>query len=380
MNSMLPSYLPDAAFWRGKRVFLTGHSGFKGAWLTLWLESLGAKVAGYSLPPETSPNLHALLRLTQRCAQEHLADIRDYDTLSKALSDFAPEMVIHTAAQPLVRRSYREPLATLAVNIDGTAHLLEACRMQQSVRGVLVVTTDKCYRNKETLTPYGEEDELGGRDLYSASKACAEIVAHAYRQSFFEPSFAETGQGALVATARAGNVIGGGDWSEDRLLPDAVRAFAKGETLIIRSPKAVRPWQHVVEPLLGYLMLSRALLERGPGRSPAYNFGPDAESVVEVGEVIAQFSAHWPGAEWKVEPPKQPLHEATLLALDSSRAKRELGWQPQFTLPEALKHTADFYRAYEAGASSAELARLMFALCEEAGGRHSSAAIQKKRA
>jgi len=346
MENMV-SLTPDAAFWRGKRVFLTGHTGFKGGWLTLWLESLGAEICGYSLAPDTAPNIYSIFDIAKRC-EHHEADIRDVARLSNTLRAFAPELVIHMAAQPLVRRSYREPLATISTNVDGTANLLEACRDVESVRAILVVTSDKCY--KETTTPHREDDALGGHDIYSASKACAEIITHAYRQSFNLP----------VVTVRAGNVIGGGDWSEDRLIPDAARAFAAGETLAVRSPAAVRPWQHVVEPLLGYLMLARAMLQNTPV-SPSYNFGPAASASVR--QVVEQFIAHWPGA-WRSEP--QPLHEAPLLMLDSALAQKELGWRPQLSVEEAVSATAGWYRAYYGGESPAILHRDMLQLCEKA--------------
>lgn len=354
------SLIPNPSFWRGKRVFLTGHSGFKGGWMTLWLEALGAKVCGYSLKPDYSPNLYTIFNLASRCERSIEADIRDYDTLAKAIRDCEPELVIHMAAQPLVRKSYREPLATIATNVDGTANVLEACRGVESVRGILIITTDKCYKNKETSQAYTEEDELGGRDIYSASKACAEIITHAYRQSFFE-----NGQVSVV-TARAGNVIGGGDWSEDRLVPDAARAFSNKEKLVIRSPKAVRPWQHVAEPVLGYLMLSKAMLERRP-LSPAYNFGPDQALVAEVGRVVESFASHWkPTGEWCIEAPKEALHEATLLTLDSSRAKKELGWKPSFGFEDSIAHTAKWYRTYYEGQDAKALHKQMLELMEKA--------------
>ncbi len=348
-------------FWSGKRVFLTGHSGFKGAWLAVWLHHLGAKVAGYALAPDSSPNLYTLLDIPSLCEQNTLADLADLITLSRAMADFAPDIVIHMAAQALVRRSYRDPLATIATNITGTANVLEACRTIPSIKAALVVTTDKCYRNKETGQAYKETDELGGRDVYSASKACAEIIAHAYRQSFFDE------KNIRIATARAGNVIGAGDWSEDRLIPDAVRAFSTGETLVIRAPNSLRPWQHVVEPLSGYLMLVRQMFENRTPLSPAYNFGPDAASVVPVEQVVSTFAAQWGAtATWRVETPKDMPHEAGLLALDSSLARRELGWKPVFSLEEALAHTASGYRLFDSGGSRSDYVRSMSALCEQA--------------
>ncbi len=363
-------------FWQGKRVFLTGHTGFKGAWLTVWLHSLGAKVAGYSLAPDSTPNLYDALQLEALCERSIIADITDAARLQKSIADFAPDIVIHMAAQALVRRSYREPLSTIATNISGTANVLEACRNAPSVRAALIITTDKCYKNKETGQAYNETDELGGRDIYSASKACAEIITHAYRQSFFditEQGEARSGGGwgedpkknkARICTARAGNVIGFGDWSEDRLIPDAVRAFAAGETLTIRAPKSLRPWQHVVEPLSGYLMLAQAMFENKKPLSPAYNFGPSTASVVNVEHVISSFAALWnPTGKWKIELPKDMPHEAGLLALDSSLAKKELGWKPAFTLEETLAHTAAGYREFYAKSSPTEMLRMMQTLC-----------------
>lgn len=346
------------SFWQGKRVFITGHTGFKGAWLTVWLHHLGAKVAGYSLAPDSHPNLYDFLNLSQCCEQNTLGDIADLPSLTAAITRFSPDMVIHMAAQSLVRKSYREPLATITTNITGTAHVLEACRSVKSVKAALMITTDKCYKNKETGQAYREEDELGGRDLYSASKACAEIIAHSYRQSFFD----ETDM--RIATARAGNVIGAGDWSEDRLIPDAVRAFSTGETLTIRSPKSLRPWQHVVEPLSGYLTLAQAMFEQKKPVSPAYNFGPDSSSVVTVEQVIGRFAALWqPAGKWAIEVPKNMPHEAALLALDSSLARRELGWRPTFTLEEMLAHTASGYRHYYTNQDAEGLKDHMIYLC-----------------
>lgn len=330
-------------FWRGKRVFVTGHTGFKGAWLCVWLSQMGAKVAGYSLAPEGTPNLYDYLDIAGMCEQSTIADIGDLPSLKEAIATFRPNVVIHMAAQSLVRRSYREPLATIATNITGTAGVLEALRGTESVKAALIVTTDKCYKNKETGQAYKETDELGGRDIYSASKACAEIITHAYRRSFFDASHIR------ICTARAGNVIGAGDWSEDRLIPDAVRAFAKGDTLAIRAPKSLRPWQHVAEPLSGYLALAQAMFENKTPLSPAYNFGPDAASVVSVEEIVRRFADLWPGGKWQIAIPKDAPHEAGLLALDSSLARKELGWRPRLSLAQALEHTAAGYRGYYSG-------------------------------
>lgn len=323
--------------YRGRRVLLTGHTGFKGSWLALWLAELGADVVGLSLQPDTSPNHWDLLRLRNtdlRC------DIRDYQTLKHAFDDVQPEIVFHLAAQPLVRRSYRDPLETWSTNVMGTANLLEACRNTKSVRAIVVVTTDKCYENRERKQGYNEADRLGGHDPYSASKASAELVAASYRSAFFHEA-----NSPLLATARAGNVIGGGDWSEDRLVPDLVRAIASGNALVIRLPQATRPWQHVLESLSGYLLLGKKLLEGRKEFAEAWNFGPTPEDNRTVADVLTHLRAHWPELNWKVTEHLQP-HEAGLLYLDSAKANQRLGWQPTWYLDDALTATAEWYRAY----------------------------------
>jgi CDP-glucose 4,6-dehydratase len=345
----------DQAFWQGKRVFLTGHTGFKGAWLTVWLSYMGAEVSGYALAPETKPNLYDQANVAGMCAESTIADLADLELLKKKIANFKPDIVIHMAAQALVRRSYREPLATIAANITGTAHLLEACRDVVSIRSCVIVTTDKCYENKETGQRYKESDAMGGRDVYSASKGCAELITAAWRASFFDAAQIRIG------SARAGNVIGGGDFAEDRLIPDAVRAFQAGRELVIRAPKAVRPWQHVAEPLEGYLTFAQALYENKKPLSASYNFGPDEGSIVPVADVIDRFAKLWPNALWKIDAPKDAPHEATLLALDATLAKKELGWKPRFTLDEALKHTAAGYIA-----KGPEAARHIVSLLEAA--------------
>jgi len=343
---------PMTSFWRGKRVFITGHSGFKGSWLTLWLESMGAKIGGYSLLPDYTPNLYSLLTIASRCEKNHIADIRDLSSLSAAIGAFAPQLVIHLAAQPLVRRSYREPLDTISINALGTANLLEACRKVETLQAILVVTSDKCYRNASTA--HREDDALGGSDIYSASKACADILTHAYRDSFFD---------IPVTTVRSGNVIGGGDWSEDRLIPDAVRAFSQDLPLTIRSPHSLRPWQHVAEATLGYLMLARAMLQKNPVSS-AYNFGPDRAFSVE--HVIRQCASLWqPAGQWRTEP--SAIAEAPTLLLDASLAQRELGWKPQLSFEETIRYTIDWYRDYYAKKPPAELYHAMISLCARLG-------------
>lgn len=337
------------SFWQGKRVFLTGHTGFKGAWLTVWLHGMGASVQGYALAPETSPNMFTALGVGRLCKHTR-GDVRDATKVSKTLRIFDPHVVIHMAAQALVRRGYREPLATFDTNVMGTATVLDACRGVKALRSVVVVTTDKCYENREWVYPYRECDSLGGHDPYSASKAGAELVAGAYRRSFFS-----TGA-AAIATARAGNVIGGGDWSDDRLIPDAVRAFTSRKTLPIRSPHSVRPWQHVLDPLNGYLTLAQALYERGHSVPPSFNFGPPADEARTVGEVIDAFARAWGGkAAWKHVAPKAAPHEAGLLMLDPSLAHRDLGWRPRFTFDDSLRNTAQWYRKFHGRATGAAM-------------------------
>ena len=321
----------------GRRVLLTGHSGFKGSWLALWLQQLGADVSCLALPPETQPSHWALLGLG---LEEHLIDIRDYAAVQKAVTQVRPDMVFHLAAQPLVRRSYADPLTTWATNVQGTAHVLEACRHEASVKAIVAVTTDKCYENQEWLWGYRENDRLGGHDPYSASKAGAELVAASYRQSYFSKDGSP-----LLATARAGNVIGGGDWSEDRLIPDMVRASARGESVEIRSPNATRPWQHVLESLSGYLLLGQRLLQRESGFAEAWNFGPDESGNQTVSAVLSKLNQDWSGLRWHVTGVPQP-HEAGLLQLDSTKARTRLEWLPVWGLDEGLRRTAEWYRLY----------------------------------
>jgi CDP-glucose 4,6-dehydratase len=321
--------------YRQRKVLLTGHTGFKGSWLALWLTRLGADVTGIALPPESKPNHWDLLKLK---IKEQRLDIRDAKKLHKAIDKAQPEMIFHLAAQSLVRRSYREPLDNWSTNVMGTVNLLEACRHVSSVKAVVIVTTDKCYENRESPLGYCESDRLGGHDPYSASKAATELVAASYRRAFFS-------QTPLIATARAGNVIGGGDWSEDRLIPDLMRALKKHTPLAIRAPDATRPWQHVLDPLAGYLRLGEALLTGKREFADAWNFGPDAESMHTVAELLEKLRAHWPKAAWHTSGEPQP-HETTLLKLDSSKARSLLGWKPRLPFDEQLALTADWYRSY----------------------------------
>jgi CDP-glucose 4,6-dehydratase len=323
--------------YRGRRVLVTGHTGFKGSWLTLMLQTLGAKVSGVSLDVPSTPSHWELLKLS---IPDYRVDIRNARALQDAVKKIEPEMVFHLAAQSLVRRSYREPLATWETNVMGTANLLEACRHTTSVKAIVVTTTDKCYENNETGQAYKETDKLGGHDPYSASKAAAEMVAASYRNAFFHEK-----NSPLLATARAGNVIGGGDWSENRLIPDLVCALAKNETLTVRSPNATRPWQHVLDLLTGYLQLGEKLLAGDHTFAEAWNFGPDASGNCSVGEVLTKLRVEWPKIEWQVTKELQP-HEAMLLSLDSTKARTKLGWQPKCSLENSLEATALWYKYF----------------------------------
>ncbi len=341
-----------ATFWRDKRVFLTGHTGFKGAWLNLWLQQLGAKVTGYALAPHTEPSMFALL--SAACAS-HIADIRDERQVRDALIAADPHIVIHMAAQALVRESYRDPLATYATNVLGTGSVLQACRALRQLQCVLVVTSDKVYENHGAGRPFVESDRLGGHDPYSNSKACAELLTASFRDCFF-------GGAAPIATARAGNVIGGGDWSKDRLIPDCVRALEAGEPVSLRYPEAIRPWQHVLEPLSGYLALAEALATAPAATPRAVNFGPDPSSFCTVREVVESFSASFLGRPgWRRASGAHPA-EAGALTLSSGLAENSLGWRPRLALAESLAWTADWYRAHAAGEnmtkySEAQIAR-----------------------
>jgi CDP-glucose 4,6-dehydratase len=337
--------------WRGRKVFLTGHTGFKGGWLALWLAHLGAEVRGYALDPTTDPNLFTAARVGS-VVEDVRGDIRNAAVLERAMQEFAPEVVFHLAAQPLVRYSYQDPIGTFETNVMGTARVLDCVRRTPSVRAVVSVTTDKCYDNKEWVWPYRETDPLGGYDPYSSSKACAEIVSAAFRQSYFP--VAELGQPSghcvAVATARAGNVIGGGDWSTDRLIPDLVRGFLSGEPVLIRRPHAIRPWQHVLEPLHGYLLLAEKLLTHDPRFATAYNFGPVEDDARPVGWIAERMTRFWgDGASWVQDTADSP-HEAGYLKLDASRARAALGWVPRLRLDQALEMLVAWYRAWQAAA------------------------------
>lgn len=323
--------------YRGRRVLVTGHTGFKGSWLALWLKELGAIVTGISLAPKTNPNHWELLGLA---VNDCRVDIRNEDILTRLIKEIRPEIIFHLAAQPLVRHSYHEPVLTWSTNVMGTVNLLEASRHTNSVRAIVVITTDKCYENNEWVWGYREIDPLGGHDPYSASKASTELVVASYRKSFFN-----SGTSTLIATARAGNVIGGGDWSEDRLIPDLVRAVTKGEILKVRSPQSRRPWQHVLESLSGYLQLGQKLLIGDKIFADAWNFGPEQEGNCTVAEVLGKLTEYWPALCWRVEENLQ-MHEAKYLYLDSSKARTCLQWQSVWNLDTALEKTAKWYRVY----------------------------------
>ena len=338
---------PDPRFWKGKRVLLTGHSGFKGAWLAFWLHRLGARVSGISLPPATSPDLFSLASIAALC-DSHFCDIRDALQVARLIGDSAPEIVFHLAAQPLVRAGYRDPLATFATNTLGTAHVLDALRPLTGVRVVVAITTDKVYKNLEQRYPYRESDELGGHDPYSASKAASEIVIASYRDAFL------SAQGVAVASARAGNVIGGGDWSEDRLIPDAVRAWQTGRAVEIRRPHAIRPWQHVLEPLAGYLALAEKLWQQ-PSLAGAYNFGPETNEAASVSEVIELARTAYGNGEVRYHAGDEGPHEAGWLALEIARSRDVLQIKPRWTLPDAVEHTMAWYRNQHQGADAGAL-------------------------
>jgi len=334
----------DKGFWRGKKVFLTGHTGFKGAWLCIWLHSLGARVTGYSLEPPSEPSLFVDARVKGLLEGSHLADIRDLDALRVAMREAAPEIVIHMAAQSLVRKSYQSPIETYEVNVIGTAKVLEAVRRTNGVKAVVNVTSDKCYDNREWLWGYREGEPMGGYDPYSSSKGCSELVTSAYRGSFFsEDSYEE--HGVALASARAGNVIGGGDWAQDRLLPDCLRAVIAGRPIQIRNPGAIRPWQHVLEPLSGYLVLAQKLYKGGTEYADAWNFGPDIDSERPVDYIVSRVIDMLGYKDYEKQPGEHP-HEAGYLKLDSSRARALLGWQPRWDLNTAIDKIIEYMKAH----------------------------------
>jgi len=336
-----------SGFFAGKKVFLTGHTGFKGSWLSLWLDALGAKVYGYALDPPTDPSLFKQCGI-DGIVRSTIADVRDRSAFSKAMSAAQPEIVIHMAAQPLVRDSYKIPVETYEINVMGTVNLLEAVRACKTVKAVINVTTDKCYENREWDRGYREDEPLGGYDPYSSSKACSELVTAAYRSSYFN-SHDYASHGVAVASARAGNVIGGGDWATDRLVPDCIRAVLKGEKVLVRNPQAIRPWQHVLEPLSGYLVLAQKLYQEGSRYAGAWNFGPDDNDAKPVEWLVKDLCAKWGGnASYLIDTGKHP-HEAHYLKLDCTKAKAELGWQPRWGLGKAIDSIVAWTQTYRQG-------------------------------
>jgi CDP-glucose 4,6-dehydratase len=343
----------NPTFWQGKRVLVTGHTGFKGSWLSLWLQSMGAQVTGYALAPPTNPSLFEIAEVTQGMTSI-IGDIRDLDKLQTVFAEHQPEIVIHMAAQPLVRYSYQNPVETYATNVMGTVHLLEAVRNTPGVKAVVNITTDKCYENREWVWGYRENEPMGGHDPYSNSKGCAELVSAAYRSSFFNVNnYAQ--HGVATATVRAGNVIGGGDWAQDRLIPDILNAFEQGRKVDIRNPHAIRPWQHVMEPLRGYLTVAEQLFEHGPSFGEGWNFGPNDEDAKPVGWIAEQMAALWGAdAQWQVDTGEHP-HEAHYLKLDISKARRHLNWHPALRLKDALALIIDWSKQRKAGANMRQL-------------------------
>lgn len=326
-------------------MFLTGHTGFKGSWLTIWLNSMGASVNGYALDPDTYPNLYQVAKVDSLLMRSYISDIRDLNKLTEAMMACKPDIVIHMAAQALVRYSYDNPVETYATNVMGTVNVLEAIRQTKTIRSTIVVTSDKCYENQEWLWGYRENEPMGGSDPYSSSKGCAELVTNAYIQSYFSKENYSLHQHAL-ASARAGNVIGGGDWSTDRLLPDAIKAFESNQTLVIRNPLAVRPWQHVLEPLYGYLILAQALYEKGIDYVGAWNFGPKDEDARSVKEIVEILIGQWgSSANWQQDLSYHP-HEALLLKLDCSKAKNLLGWEPKWGLEKTISMIVNWHHEY----------------------------------
>jgi CDP-glucose 4,6-dehydratase len=339
----------DPGFWAGRRVLVTGHDGFKGTWLSLWLAKMGAEVTGLSSGPPSEPALSRLVRLDE-IVDEYRCDVRDLDGVRRVFAAARPEVVLHLAAQPIVRLAFRDPVGTFATNVMGTVHVLDACRTTESCRVVVNVTSDKCYENREWEWAYREDEPMGGFDPYSNSKGCSELVTAAYRQSFFS---GDNGV-ARVGSARAGNVVGGGDWGSDRLIPDIMRGALAGTTIEVRRPDAIRPWQHVLNPLSGYLRLAQRLWDE-PALAGAYNFGPDDADAQPVAEIVARLQASWPETlDVRIDPGPHP-HEATHLKLDSSRAAVRLGWRPGWRLGETLERIVEWHVAYRDGADPREV-------------------------
>ncbi len=341
----------NPSFWKGKKVFLTGHTGFKGSWLSIWLSELGAEVKGYSLAPNTTPALFEEARIAELVDSE-IGDIRDFQNLKKSIEEFNPDVLLHMAAQPLVRLSYDEPLETFETNVMGTANVLQAARSSKNLKAIVSVTTDKCYENKEWPWGYREYEPMGGHDPYSASKGCAELVTAAYRKSFYSSE-----NTANLASARAGNVIGGGDWALDRLIPDILRAFEKEQPVVIRNPLSTRPWQHVLEPLSGYLILAEALYNNGAPFAEGWNFGPKDEDCRPVNWILDEMVKKWEGiASWELDKDTNP-HEAGFLKLDCSKAKAQLKWEPTWGLEQTLSRIISWHQSWLKGEDVQELCK-----------------------
>lgn len=343
----------DPLFWKGRRVLLTGHTGFKGSWMSIWLKEMGAELTGFALTPPTSPSLFDDAKVAEGM-HSIIGDIRDLDALKKVFSESQPEVVIHMAAQPLVRESYHFPVETYAINVMGTVHVLEAVRHTPSVRSVVIVTTDKCYENKEWVWGYREDEPMGGYDPYSNSKGCAELVTSSYRRSYFHPAKYDTHKVA-VASARAGNVIGGGDWADDRLIPDIIRSVMAGTSVNIRSPYATRPWQHVLEPVGAYLLLAEKLFTEGAAYAEGWNVGPRSDDARDVEFIVKSICANWgDDASYQIDSNPQP-HEAGYLKLDISKIESRIGWRPVWPLPVTLEKTVSWYKRYTNGEDAKEL-------------------------
>jgi CDP-glucose 4,6-dehydratase len=347
--------IPNPSFWKNKKVLITGHSGFKGSWLTLWLNHLGANCSGVSLPPPTEPNLFNALKLKELCNSQFL-DIRNFAGLKEIFTQEKPDILFHLAAQPLVRYSYENPLETYEVNVQGTAHVLEACRQLPSLKSLVIITTDKCYENKEWVWGYRETDPMGGHDPYSSSKGCAELLVSSYRRSFFKKN--GTNDMSLgLASARAGNVLGGGDWALDRIIPDAVRSFSSKKVLEVRNPGATRPWQHVLEPLNGYICLAEDAYKDPNRYSDSFNFGPSDDGCLPVANILKLAQKFW-GSPTEIDFSKSSnLHEAQFLKLDISKAKQLLNWEPIWNIEKTIQHTVDWYKVFISNPESHDTTR-----------------------
>ncbi len=337
-----------SSFWKNKKVFITGHTGFKGSWLSLWLSNMGADVYGYSLLPNKSKNLFNILDIPSLIKKSIIGDIRDLDFLIKNIKECDPEIVFHMAAQPLVRLSYNDPIETFSTNVIGTANVMESLKACSSLKSSVIITSDKCYENKETFESYTEDDPMGGHDPYSASKGCSELVISSYKNSFFSSETYDH-HGNAVASARAGNVIGGGDWSDDRLIPDAIKCFESNKTLLIRSPNAIRPWQHVLEPLNGYMILAEKLYNDGVEFSGGWNFGPSDSDNISVSDIVKIIVKIWDEkVEWKIDESKKK-HEANILKLNCTKSRSRLNWKPKWNAERAIESTISWYKALASG-------------------------------